>query len=63
MNKPIWWSVFLFQGADHLEVHGQGDVGRQTAAGTVRMRPYTATEILKGGSHEGQPSSHPRLFW
>jgi uncharacterized repeat protein (TIGR01451 family)/uncharacterized repeat protein (TIGR02543 family) len=63
MHKPIWGSVFLFQGVDHLEVHGQGDVVRQTAAGMVRMRGHAAAKILKGGSHAGQIYRYPRLFW
>jgi hypothetical protein len=46
LNKPIWWSVFLFQGADHLEVDGQGDVVLQMAAGKVRwQKPVIDQEV------------------
>jgi len=51
MNKPIWWSVFLCQGADHLEVDGQGDVVLQTVAGMVRMAgPHGSRECERGRS-------------
>jgi hypothetical protein len=46
---PTWWSVFLFQGVDHLEVHGQGDLVRQTAAGTVRWQKPGIDPEVNGG--------------
>jgi hypothetical protein len=49
MTKPIWWSVFLFQGADRLEVDGQGNVGLQTAAATVRWQKPGIDPEADGG--------------